>query len=736
MAPQSQSPARLAFGPFEVNVPAGQLFKSGVRTRLSGQPFQILLTLLAHPGEVVTNEHLREQIWKDGTFVDFEHGLHAAVNKLRRGLGDSAENPRYIETVPGRGYRFIAAVDRHCAPIPLEAGGIHPLPPPQADGEVSPARSKSRRWWIAAAVTLLLGALGLWAASHLRSTPTDERVLSLQINPPESSEFTFGTQAAGIALSPDGNTAAYVAANNGKAALWVRPLESTTARLLAGTEDAGMPFWSPDSKSVAFFAHGKLQRVYLTGGTPQTICEVGQARGGSWSDNGQILIGGWNSGLFQVAAAGGRPSSVTTLDASRGEVFHYWPQILPGGRFLYFVRSSKRENSGVYAASFAKPREMVQLLATDTNALYAPAVDGAHGNRKGYLLWLRGGTLVAQDFDAAALRLSGVPHPIADPVSRIGVHGQMQVSVSATGILLYSSTEPLRQFKWVDRTGKPRGTVGDPALSAFFHLSPDGRRVVVTRVNSIGTDLWILDVVRGVPSRLVSRPGMNVSPVWSPDSRTILFASDAPPNLFRNDASGAGGEQRLTQSPNPQFPMDWSRDGRFILYEEDTAPGNQRSLWIMPVAPGDVKPRLYQRAAFNQSNGQFSPDTRWVAFESDESGRHEVYIDTFPQPRGKVRISTGGGVLPQWGAGGRELFYVSPDSMLMSVSLKPVTGSLYPSAPHALFPLLVIDTEVSPYDASPDGQRFLVLEAAEHAAQPLTVIVNWPALLDRATNSQ
>ena len=325
-------------------------------------------------------------------------------------------------------------------------------------------------------MTLLLGALGLWAASHLRSTPTDERVLSLQINPPESSEFTFGTQAAGIALSPDGNTAAYVAANNGKAALWVRPLESTTARLLAGTEDAGMPFWSPDSKSVAFFAHGKLQRVYLTGGTPQTICEVGQARGGSWSDNGQILIGGWNSGLFQVAAAGGRPSSVTTLDASRGEVFHYWPQILPGGRFLYFVRSSKRENSGVYAASFAKPREMVQLLATDTNALYAPAVDGANGNRKGYLLWLRGGTLVAQDFDAAALRLSGVPHPIADPVSRIGVHGQMQVSVSATGILLYSSTEPLRQFKWVDRTGKPRGTVGDPALSAFFHLSPDGRR--------------------------------------------------------------------------------------------------------------------------------------------------------------------------------------------------------------------------------------------------------------------
>ncbi len=253
---------------------------------------------------------------------------------------------------------------------------------------------------------------------------------------------------------------------------------------------------------------------------------------------------------------------------------------------MYFVRSNKRENTGVYAASLAKPREPVQLLATDTNALYAPAADGAHSNRKGYLLWLRGGTLVAQDFDTATLKLSGVPHPVADPVARIGAHGQMQVAVSATGILLYSSTEPVRQFRWVDRTGKPRGTVGEPAFSAFFHLSPDGRRVVVARVNPVGADLWMLDVDRGVPSRFASRPGINISPVWSPDSRTILFASDAPPNLFRKDASGASGEQRLTQSPNPQFPMDWSRDGRFILYEEDTAPGNQRSLWILPDGAG------------------------------------------------------------------------------------------------------------------------------------------------------
>jgi eukaryotic-like serine/threonine-protein kinase len=715
MQPQPPLPDRLAFGPFEVEVPAERLRKHGVRIRLSGQPFQILLILLAHPGEVITNEHLREQIWKEGTFVDFEHGLHAAVNKLRRALADSAENPRYIETVPGRGYRFIGALER--APLPFEATS-------------SPAPVDQRqRWMTAATVTLTLSILGFWAVLRFRQNAPDDRVVILQVNPSEGSEFTLGTQASGLSLSPDGKTAAYVATDHGKASLWVRPLDSTTAHVLAGTEDAGLPFWSPDSKSIAFSAQGKLRRVYLEGGTPQTICDIGPARGGAWTDDGQILVGGRNSGLFQVPASGGQLTSLTTLDASRGEMFHYWPQILPDGRFLYFVRSTKPENTGVYAASLAKPHQPVHLLATDTNALYA------RGNRKGYLLWLRGDTLVAQEFETAALKLSGVPRPVADPVVRMGVNGQMQVSASATGMLLYSSCIPLRQFSWVDRKGKALATVGDPAFTAFFHLSPDGRRIVMARGNPTGTDLWMLDVDRGIPSRFVSKPGMNVYPVWSPDGRTILFSSGTPVNLFRKASSGATGDERLTQSPNFQFAMDWSRDGRYILYEEETAPASKRSLWILPVAPGDSKPRPYLRTTFNEGMGQFSPDTRWVAFQSDESGRYEIYIDTFPEPRGKIRISTGGGVIPDWGADGRELFYVSADSMLMSAGLKTGANSIEPSAPHPLFPLLVTDTDVSPYDAARDGQRFLVLEASRFA-QPLTVIVNWPALLNKAANSQ
>src|ERR1035441_605714 len=596
MLPQSQSSARLAFGPFEVNIAAGELLKSGVRVRLSSQPFQILSILLAHPGDVVTSEHLREQIWPDGTFVDFEHGLHAAVNKLRRVLGEAAGNPRYVETVPGRGYRFIGTVERDPrTPEPSRAGAVPTLvPSPRPPG---PHIKQSWLRFAMASLTFVLVSLGIWAISRSRQTPTEERAFSLQIASAEGSDFAFGANSSGISLSPDGRTAAYVATDQGSTALWVRQLDGAAARRVAGTEGAGLPFWSPNSQSIAFFAQGKLLRVELAGGAPQTICDVGLAVGGSWGSDGQILYGAWGSSLFRVSASGGQPKRLTTLDASRGEVFHYWPQILPGGRFLYFVRSHKGENTGVYAASLANPNKSVQLMATDANALYAP---GAHNNRKGHLLWLRGSTLVAQDFDVDKLKLSGVPHPVADPVARMAVHGQMQVAVSATGLLMYSPSAPLRQLTWVDRTGKPIGTAGEPTLSAHLQLSPDGRRAVVTRVNPDGGDLWILDLERGVWNRFTSKPGINIYAIWSPDGRTILYASDAPFNLFRKDASGANWEQRLTQSPNPQFPMDWSRDGRFILYEEDNASGDRRSLWVLPAAPGNTKARPYLPARFNQ----------------------------------------------------------------------------------------------------------------------------------------
>ena len=586
----------------------------------------------------------------------------------------------------------------------------------------SPAKH-SRRWWIACAAAVALAAAGGWTWSQLRQTAADPRVLRLEITPPEGSQFASATNSSGISLSPDGLYAAYVVATKGETALWVRPLDGGAARIVEGTKGAALPFWSPDGKSVAFFANFKLQRVELAGGGPQTIAEVGPVVGGAWSPSGQILYGGWSSGLFEVAASGGKPVPLTTLDAARGEAFHYWPQMLPGGGFLYFVRSSKPEYSGVYAASLAAPHKGVQLLNTVSNALFAP---GNPRKEQGHLLWLRGATLLAQDFDAATLKFSGEPRPIADPVASMGVHGQMLAAVSTTGVLLYSAFNHMSQLVWYDRAGKPQGMLGEPAPIGQFRLAPDGRRIAMSSASPGGADLWMMEVDRGVTTRLTSRPGISIHPVWSRDGRTILFASGSPFNLFRKDANGAGAEQRLTESPNLQFPMDWSPDGRFILLQEYV--GTQHSLQVLPASPAGGQPRPYLRSGFNEDFGRISPDGRWVAFSSDESGRAEVYVDAFPEARGKVRISTGGGTFPQWADGDRELFYVAADSMLMSVTVKTGLGAVEPSAARAFFPVTQTDSGISPYLPTPDGKRILVVEP-EKAVRPLKVIVNWPALL-------
>jgi dipeptidyl aminopeptidase/acylaminoacyl peptidase len=386
--------------------------------------------------------------------------------------------------------------------------------------------------------------------------------------------------------------------------------------------------------------------------------------------------------LFQVPASGGTASPLTIPDASHGERFHMWPQALPTGHFLYWVRNDQPGKTGIFASSFAKPGERVRLLTADTNALYAPGGDG-----RDYLLWLRGGTLLAQEFDASGLKLVGEPHPLADPVSQLGFTGpQMNVAVSASGQLLYSSANTSGQFTWLDRSGKRLRVVGEPGEYTQFRLSPDGNRIATARSRRGGQDLWLFDVERGTSSRFTdastNAPGY---PAWSPSSRTIVFSNGLPHrNLVFKEAVGAGADRATIELPDYWFPWDWSRDGRFILY--------------------------------------------W---------RYEVYVDTFPERRHKTPISTGGGQYPSWGAGGRELYYVSPDFKLMAVSLKLGKDYAEPSVPRELFPLPGVDTGFSPYEVAPDGQRFLVRATPQQqAAEPLTVIVNWPALMKKEAAAQ
>ena len=454
--------------------------------------------------------------------------------------------------------------------------------------EQATAPSRSRLVWMVATAAFAVTASALgWI--HFRQPAPDERVLRLQIDPPEGGEFRYGATIGGLALSPDGRTVAYVASSNGKSQLWVRPLDETAARVIPASEDAGFPFWSPDSKSIAFSVRGvKLQRVDLAGGASLTICETAVVfRGGAWTSDGQIIFGTLGAGLFRVPASGGTPSPLNSLGA--------WPQLLPGGRFLYFVLGDKPENNGAYAASLAKPSDAVKLLSTDTSVLYARGANG-----KGYLLWLRGSTLQAQEFDVTRLRLVGEPHPVADPV--VGSLGMVNASVSSNGLLLYGAVSRLQQFTWVDRMGKKLATLGEPLAIGPYRLSPDGRRVAV--VTGLGTDVWLMDVERGVASRFTFQGG--IFPVWSPDGRTILYGHLIR-GMFRRALNGSGGEQSLTQSPNLQLPTDWSQDGRFVLFYEVT---KQNELWVLPLTPdgrpaAKDKARRYASGRFDTVEGRF-----------------------------------------------------------------------------------------------------------------------------------
>jgi len=589
---------------------------------------------------------------------------------------------------------------------------------------VETAASKPIRWLWAVAGALILGTLAGWAVARSRPAPAQEQAHRFQLVPPEGGRFDF---QGGFAISPDGRSLVFGATAPGKSGLWVRPMDGTTARFLPATERAFSPFWSPDGRSIAYWASNKLWRVD-GGGSPIAICDAVGFGGGDWAADGNIVFGTQNSGLHRVAASGGAPEPLTKPDTAQGETAHRWAQVLPGGRILFQV-TGKPEVAGIYATSVANPRERVRLVATNGNGVYAV----------GHLLWLRGSTLVAQRFEPERLQLSGEPRPVADPVGTVAV-GRMLLAASPNGLLVHGRLSS-SQLAWLDRAGKAVRSLGQPGDYFSLRVAPDGRRVAVVRPSSTGHDLWMVDVERDAWSRFTFLPGFAADPVWAPDGRHVMFRVGSPPKLYRKEASGAGTEQRVTESANAQWAQDWSRDGRLVLYYEH-APDTQRDLWVMPVTPDGTSEHLasasggarpYLRTRFNEYLARFSPEPspRWVAYTSDESGRNEVYIRAFPEPRGKFQISTDGGTNPEWSPDGRELYYVSPDRRLMAVGLKLGADLVAPATPRQLFNL----PGGSFYAVAPDGKRFLVSMPAG-GSQPLEVIVNWPALLKQGVAAE
>ena len=587
--------------------------------------------------------------------------------------------------------------------------------------------NRERPIWIAAVVLLSLALLAL-AFLYLRRPQAESYAVRFSVPLPERV-----SGATSLALSPDGRRVAYVASSGGRTHVWVRAIDSLTTQPLAGTEEALNLFWSPDSRSIGFFTGGKLKKVEAAGGPPQTLCEAVNGRGGTWSRDGVIVFSpDTQAGLYRVPASGGVPVQITIPDASRGEISNRWPVFLPDGRHIvFFARSTQPENSGIYVGSLDS-NERKLLFASESSAQYAPP---------GYLLFIREKTLMAQQFDASRLQLAGDPVPLAERVGteQGGVNSHLSYfSVSGNGALVYTTgvSDNSRRYTWFDRSGKEVGSLNPAGNVADVALSPDGKRAAIQLFDSRGAavnqDIWLVDIERNIPTRFTFNPAVEDDPVWSPDGTRIVFTSqrEGKRDVYQKLSSGAGGEELLLTSDIAKETQDWSSDGRYILYENND-PKTKTDLWVLPLF-GNKQPFPFLATEFDEFQGRFSPDGRWMAFTSEESGKTEVYVQSFPAPGGKWQISTGGGGQPVWRRDGRELFYINPDRTLMSVEVK--SGATFESGvPKPLFDTRVESyTNNNRYAVSPDGQRFLINVPVEaQTSTPITIVLNWPTALKR-----
>jgi Tol biopolymer transport system component len=591
---------------------------------------------------------------------------------------------------------------------------------------IQPKHRERVAWGLAA---LALVAFAIVATIHFTGSAQAPRVVRSLISVEEGTfPILTGDFAGPPALSPDGKVLAFVAARDqgGSVLLWVRPLNVLHARALAGTEGATFPFWSADSRALGFFAGGKLKTVPVEGGTPSEVCDAPSGRGGTWNADGTIVFApDFQSTLAQVSASGGTPRPVTVMDSSKYDS-HRWPHFLPDGKhFLYLavVHGNGHDiNDGIYFASL-DGKENRLVMRDFTNVAYAA----------GRLLFTRDSALMAQPFDPRKGTLQGEAERLAEDVLVDGTVWRAQFDASSNGVLAYASGGLMPwQPMWYDRSGKQLGAAGEKTSNLLsLRLSRDGTRLATEAGESNG-DIWIYDRKRQVNTRVTFGPGSSSSPVWSPDGQWIAYVGvRGNNNLYRKAANGMGQEELLLQGNSTgRNPLDWSPDGKFLLF----AVGDltlKSQIWALPVT-GDRKPVPVTQATYASLSAKFSPDGRWVAYSSDESGRPEVYVMPFGSGAGKWQISNAGGSQPLWRRDGRELFFWSAENTLMSapITLKPTIVEV--GAAHSLFrfnnPVGIVGV-VSPYDVTADGQRFVLITTPQQTPRPITLVTNWTAEL-------
>ena len=585
--------------------------------------------------------------------------------------------------------------------------------------------SSTRTWtrerliWLTISVVLFTAAAALAFAYFSRST-MNTRAVRLTLATPEKT-----TLPARVTVSPDGLRVVFIANTaDGKRMLWVRAFDSLTAQSLAATDGAFSPFWSPDSRFIGYFANGKLFKIEASGGRPQALCDAAENRGGTWNRDGVILFAG-SEGLYRVPALGGTPTLATKIGPR--EEAHRWPYFLPDGRHFLFLGDAETSEDHHIRLGSLDSQESQILFGAVSRIAYAPP---------GYLLYISQGALVAQPFDAEKLKVTGDPTTVTEQVAQVGDNHEFDFSVSENGVLAYQSGNPNSEFVWFDKTGKKLENVAESDTYASIALSPDGRRAAAGLFDADGrvSDVWLIDLARGNKSRLTFDPQSDGDPIWSPDGTRIVFSSnrsgDGHSHLYTTSTGAAGDDQLLLSSDADDFPTSWSRDGQSILFTR-FVPRGHSGVWLLPLS-GDHQPKpLLQSPAIDQMLGTLSPDGRFMAYASNESGRPEVYVQTFPPSGNKWRVSSESGFFPQWRDDGKELFFITGDGKLMSAQIK--TGAGFESdIPRQLFQTSLTLTPGYPYAVSSDGSRFLIKTPVEaNNAVSMVVVLNWTSALKR-----
>jgi serine/threonine protein kinase/Tol biopolymer transport system component len=601
------------------------------------------------------------------------------------------------------------------------------------------ARKTQRAWIVPASLAVIAVAIAAVLAVHsLERASPELRVIRSMILPPEGGSFIVNGPVGGAFLSPDGGTIAFIARVGKEAQLWLRRLDSFTARPLAGTEDVSFAFWSPDGRNLGFFSQGKLKRIPVTGGPPQVLCDADSNRGGSWGRSDVIIFSRTSGEILRIPAAGGIPQRVTTLDASRHEGTHRWPHFLPDGNHFLFMAAllgPVNEGNDFYVGSLdGKPSKILGYGSSPT----------AYAN--GHVLYLAGTVLMARPFDLTMLEFTGEALPVAEGVQFDPMFSNGVFSASEKGTLLYQQGKGSNPHSLVlfDRTGKQLASLGESNPGSTPRFSPDDKSLAYDLImtDTGRVDLWLVDIKSRTRLRLTSDPLTLVShfTVWSPDGTRIAYTGMKSNSraIFIKAIKQISQEQERWEAKDDVYvgPSQWTPDGKFLVLTERPIRTGELCVSLLTVATKDGPVPLIAVKGANVDSGQVSPDGRWIAYRSDESGRNEIYISSFPKPVGKLQVSVSGGVTPRWRSDGKELYYLAPDKKLMAVELKESNGSLQPLSVRPLWQMFhtmfLTAAGVNQYDVSKDGRQFAVDSVmTDESSAPLNLVTNWPMDLNK-----